>query len=409
MFVNMIFDSTMKSFNMLKAALLLFDEINVQYPETDQIVYNLPRDYDLISNYVRKGQINCTWCQFKFINTEMLNELKKLNDSKVITMNNYPEKGGMPRIIYDLLGKSPVEPWLRNGKNDKKNVSLSEHNQMKKSSDIYRSITQNATSFFSDLKYGANGWEYSNLTQIVDEDAKEIFENLYREDIVQFLYERHDVNVLRNSIIKQHVWFSEFYYFLFCTMYRCILRNENILTTNDFVLKVLNDIKFSNQKEMKKGRIIANTVELLFPDFSFLDIVDIYEIRLKAHDELLELNDYINKISDEYDSKDYSASKIDSYIHNKVQPMVKDLERKIYGLKINMLQKAIRDARNPISYLPLLTSLFNNVDNYLALAVSAGMIGMDMLLEYRKLYYDVKSHPLFFTININKMIPKSFV
>ena len=74
-----------------------------------------------------------------------------------------------------------------------------------------------------------------------------------------------------------------------------------------------------------------------------------------------------------------------------------------------MLQKAIRDARNPISYLPLLTSLFNNVDNYLALAVSAGMIGMDMLLEYRKLYYDVKSHPLFFTININKMIPKSFV
>ncbi len=192
-------------------------------------------------------------------------------------------------------------------------------------------------------------------------------------------------------------------------MYRCILRNENILTANDFVLKVLNDIKFSNQKEMKKGRIIANTVELLFPDFSFLDIVDIYEIRLKAHDELLELNDYINKISDEYDSKDYSASKIDSYIHNKVQPMVKDLERKIYGLKINMLQKAIRDARNPISYLPLLTSLFNNVDNYLALAVSAGMIGMDMLLEYRKLYYDVKSHPLFFTININKMIPKSFV
>lgn len=192
-------------------------------------------------------------------------------------------------------------------------------------------------------------------------------------------------------------------------MYRCILRNENILTANDFVLKVLNDIKFSNQKEMKKGRIIANTVELLFPDFSFLDIVDIYEIRLKAHDELLELNDYINKISDEYDSEDYSASKIDSYIHNKVQPMVKDLERKIYGLKINMLQKAIRDARNPISYLPLLTSLFNNVDNYLALAVSAGMIGMDMLLEYRKLYYDVKSHPLFFTININKMIPKSFV
>ena len=280
---------------------------------------------------------------------------------------------------------------------------------MKKSSDIYRSITQNATSFFSDLKYGANGWEYSNLTQIVDEDAKEIFENLYREDIVQFLYERHDVNVLRNSIIKQHVWFSEFYYFLFCTMYRCILRNENILTANDFVLKVLNDIKFSNQKEMKKGRIIANTVELLFPDFSFLDIVDIYEIRLKAHDELLELNDYINKISDEYDSEDYSASKIDSYIHNKVQPMVKDLERKIYGLKINMLQKAIRDARNPISYLPLLTSLFNNVDNYLALAVSAGMIGMDMLLEYRKFYYDVKSHPLFFTININKMIPKSFV
>lgn len=224
---------------------------------------------------------------------------------------------------------------------------------------------------------------------------------------MQFLYERHDANVLSNLIIKQHIWFSEFYYFLFCTMFRCVMQNENILTANEFVLKVLNNVKFNNKENMKKGRIITNTVELLFPDFSFLDIVDIFEIRVKAHDELLELNDYIDKISNEYDSEDVSASKIDSYVHNKVQPLVKDFERKIYGLKINMLQKAIREARNPISYLPLLTSFFNNVDNYLALAVSAGMIGMDMLLEYQKLYYDIKKHPLFFTININKMIPKN--
>ena len=49
MYVNMIFDSSTKSFNLLKSALLFFDEINVQYPETDQVVYNLPRDYGLIA------------------------------------------------------------------------------------------------------------------------------------------------------------------------------------------------------------------------------------------------------------------------------------------------------------------------------------------------------------------------
>lgn len=409
MYVNLIFDSSAKSFNLLKSALLFFDEINVQYPETDQVVFNLPRDYDLIRNYLNTKRINCTWCQFKFVDPDMLNELQKLNDSKAITLNNYPERQGMPRVLLDIFGKAPVEPWLKSGKNDKKYVSLPEHNHLKQSSEIYKSIIQNATTFFSDLKYSDNGWKLSNLTKLVDEDAKELFDKLYQENILQFLYERHDANVLSNSIIKQHIWFCEFYYFLLCTMFRCVMRNENILTANDFVLKVLSDIKFNNKDNMKKGRIITNTVELLFPDFSFLDIVDIFEIRTKAHDEILELNDYIDKISNEYDSEDVSASKIDSYVHNKVQPLVKELERKIYGLKINMLQKAIREVRNPISYLPLLTSFFNNVDNYLALAISAGMIGMDMMLEYQKLYHDIKNHPLFFTININKMIPKNSV
>lgn len=120
MYVNMIFDSSTKSFNLLKSALLFFDEINVQYPETDQVVYNLPRDYGLIESYLNTKNIHCTWCQFKFVDPDMLNELQKLNDSKVITLNNYPERQGMPRILLDIFGKAPVEPWLRNGKNDKK-------------------------------------------------------------------------------------------------------------------------------------------------------------------------------------------------------------------------------------------------------------------------------------------------
>lgn len=124
MYVNMIFDSSTKSFNLLKSALLFFDEINVQYPETDQVVYNLPRDYGLIRNYLNTKQINCTWCQFKFVDPDMLNELQNLNDSNAITLNNYPERQGMPRILLDIFGKASVEPWLKSGENEKKIVSL---------------------------------------------------------------------------------------------------------------------------------------------------------------------------------------------------------------------------------------------------------------------------------------------
>lgn len=115
----------------------------------------------------------------------------------------------------------------------KKKLFLLEHNRIKQSSEIYKSITQNATSFFSDMQYSDNGWELSNSTKIIDEDAQELFDKLYQENILQFLYERHDANVLSNSIIKQHTWFSEFYYFYFvlCFVALCEMRIFLLLMT----------------------------------------------------------------------------------------------------------------------------------------------------------------------------------
>lgn len=137
------------------------------------------------------------------------------------------------------------------------------------------------------------------------------------------------------------------------------------------------------------------------PDFFNLEYEDIYELKEYANDELIAFRYYVNSLG-----KIESPDELEYIIQTKINTSVNELKNKIVNMQINLTQKAIREIRNPFSYLPLLSSLVTDIDQTLAAAISLGVMGADLALEYYKGKRNIKNHPLFFTVKLNKKINK---
>ena len=78
------------------------------------------------------------------------------------------------------------------------------------------------------------------------------------------------------------------------------------------------------------------------------------------------------------------SDKIKMLLKNKINPSIKQLERKLYGLKIGTIQKALKTMKNPLSYTPMLTTIFYDISHHMALAMSLGLVVTEVWLDYIK-------------------------
>lgn len=160
-------------------------------------------------------------------------------------------------------------------------------------------------------------------------------------------------------------------------------------------------LRNGQQKDEWEINLVRDTaINILFPDFSFLPMEEIYEIRLKAKDEIQQLDDYINHIKISDNDKD----NIEEFLKQKINPAVKELECKIKNLKLTILQKTL-NVRN-ITYMPLIVTLFPELPKGIALLISAGVISADALLEIIKEKNKIKQDELYFALKINKIISR---
>ena len=141
-----------------------------------------------------------------------------------------------------------------------------------------------------------------------------------------------------------------------------------------------------------KNSIKLNCVSIMLPNLSYATFEDIYEIKSKLKDELQELQSYIDSLA--YDINIENIGYSQKIIVNKIKIAIRNFEYKLKDLKINTVQKFISEIKNPLSYVPLIGSLFTDIPASISLLTSLGFIGMNTGLEYIKQKDNIKTKKL---------------
>lgn len=143
--------------------------------------------------------------------------------------------------------------------------------------------------------------------------------------------------------------------------------------------------------------IKERAIEILIPDYSGLEIDDLYEIQTKAHSEIEQLATYIDEISIVANHKD----ELDRLLKRKITPSVSELKSKVTGMCLTSVQKAL--SIKDIAAIPILIELMPELPGYVPFALSAAFIAADVGIEMRKEYLQLKENPMFFTMKLNKL------
>lgn len=138
------------------------------------------------------------------------------------------------------------------------------------------------------------------------------------------------------------------------------------------------------------------TIEILIPDYSELEIDDLYEIQIKANSEIEQLAAYIDEISIVANHKD----ELDRLLKRKIDPAVSQLKSKVAGIRLTSLKKALNI--KDVAAIPILINRLSDLPGYVPIALSAAFIVADAGIEMRKEYLQLKQDPMYFTIKINR-------
>lgn len=141
-------------------------------------------------------------------------------------------------------------------------------------------------------------------------------------------------------------------------------------------------------------------IEILIPDYSELEIDDLYEISLKANSEIQQLADYIDQISTKANNED----ELNRLINKEINTSISELHSKVSEMHLTSIQK-ILGLRNIVK-IPILIDIMPNMPAYVPYALSAAFIAADASIEIKKEHLKLQQEPLFFTIKLNKLIKK---
>ncbi len=154
-------------------------------------------------------------------------------------------------------------------------------------------------------------------------------------------------------------------------------------------------ITFMNQIDVHE-----KAIEILIPDYSSLEVEDLYEIRLEAKSEIEQLAEYIDGIS----VVAHDEEELDCLIKRKINPAVEELKSKVKSMHWTTVQNCLK-LRN-VAAVPILITLLPDLPGYIPIGLSALLIAADIGIEMRKEYLHIEQDPLYFTIKLNKLARK---
>jgi len=179
-----------------------------------------------------------------------------------------------------------------------------------------------------------------------------------------------------------------------------IIDKNNCITNNNTINDFLN-LKYNDTKTFSKN-IIFNMLPIFLPNVCEMEFEDILELRFKLYDELQEMRYYIDNLSSEFSVNGLDDDKIRFNLEKRINPSIKQLERKVSGLTMRTLHTFIDNFKNPHNYAPLLTSFFTNIPAYASLLLSLGFITTQTVLKYKEQQDEIKNDPLYFSLKFKK-------
>ncbi|MCH5194175.1 MAG: hypothetical protein J1F11_09455 [Oscillospiraceae bacterium] len=170
---------------------------------------------------------------------------------------------------------------------------------------------------------------------------------------------------------------------------KCFYRKHYCSQCKAEVKQITNSISLISAKE--------KVIEILMPDYSTLELDDLYEIQLKANSEIQQLATYIDEISLAANNEE----ELDRLIKSKITPSVSELQAKVKGIHLTSIQKAL--SIKDVAAIPILVELMPNLPAYIPIALSAAFIVADVGIEMKKEYLQLKQDPMYFTIKLNEL------
>jgi len=264
--------------------------------------------------------------------------------------------------------------------------------------------------------YNADSIEpFKKYKNIITIEEKETFPSDYLTEVSNVAYERlsrpdinHDYNKLFNEFGIEIT--SKVFVFTLSRI-KCLVdlicSKENVISDIELIDSALVFMRRNEYENRRKSiptenNIALNALSIFIPNVQQMEIEDILELRYKLCDELSEMRYYIDNLTNEFSVDNITPDKIKFYLEKMINPSIKQLERKVSGLRMSTLQKFIHSFKDPKTYVPLLTTFFANIPTHIALAVSAGLITTDTALEYKKQVNEIKNDPLYFALKLKK-------
>lgn len=363
-------DST--SIDVIKYCALYFDHITIDRPIHIHTVERLEKIKS------KKKPINCNLHILRLFDITLFQHTKMLEDEGIIKY------------------ASPSLETLFSDKNRKIN------DQAKNfvGSNIYKLFPSSAvTPLKKDMKKSSITIS-GNPKPIVDE-AIESYNNIFFEDAVNDLikYKFHNNKDAPAEFYCLLVLYSG----LFEDILHHICKGEHIVSNSAFINQIMQSLYIDKKSKVKKtsplyNQIALNCMSILLPHVKDASMEDILELRFQAKDELYELKNYIDTFMEKINVEtilELTPKEINTLIEQKITPAVNQFERKMKSIRITAIQNAVR---NPVYYVPLITSAFSNLPQHIMLLSSLSLIALDTILEYRKNINNLKNDALYFTL-----------
>lgn len=277
---------------------------------------------------------------------------------------------------------------------------------IKKTSDHLFEIIINNLDFIYENAMVKDGEQiiYGLNTKIRDKEFEKFVKQTY-EPYVSYVKQKFSPqkDIVINSNIGLIMYCDYFIGYQLGNLFDHFAQNISFISDlqiiNDLMIRSIDKIKWlSNIKE----QINLNCISILLPDLSYATFDDIFEIKIKMQSELLELQAFINSLWTGVDKENIEHS--EKIIINRINQSIINLQLKMKDIKINTVQKFITEIKNPLSYAPLIGSLFINVPTNISFLTSLGLISVNTGLEYIKHMNNVKKDSMYFLFKLRKII-----
>jgi len=287
--------------------------------------------------------------------------------------------------VFQQSGFLSCKPYeLRNTLDDLRNFALE---RMFQNADVvntedYEQIV-NGTDMCSHI--------YSRLFGLFSEESRSLDEP-----------QSHDNKAVMRYASIAHLSFQLF------MLYGLVSRGKSCISSNKLLMQWLNlylqqsNLHSSINTVTPEFMTTLSATPILLPNYSSLGYDDVLEIRLKASAELQEMRCFLSELSMKYNPDDKQFATVKDFIERDIQRAVQDFERKVQGLRVGTIQRALKSMANPLTYAPMLTTFITDVPLWISAGLSMGLITAEAALEYSKQKKELKADPLYFTVKLQK-------